>query len=425
MKKHVLGLICSTVILAMVPQVVMSQSMEMTSAKLYMKQEEWDKAIHWLQQALKKKPEHAEAHYLLGKVYGMRGRYREMAAELTASEKYDKKRKYAKDIANLRQHFLAQNFNAGLDAFRAQDFEKASTRFAIASLLDPTSVASHQNLAIAYRQFERQLQSQQPCDSCGASGYEWDPIALKCRDQDSNEFTETCCCGDQVGEFFTEAIVGTYKHLMEIQPDSLSNYLALVDFYKSRKDFEAGAELLAAAYEKFPNNGKILSELAILYDFMGQSDKAFATYEEALKARPEDPDLRFNFGRLYFMREDFPEAIEQFKLVFEANPDDFEANFNAGVSYLKIGETLDKQLRELEDEAAMNKTRPDQATVDSLRSQSKVNFEAAVPYLEKAAELQPNEQAVWFNLGVGYTRMGDAEKAKAAFDKADELNAQN
>lgn len=435
MKRKLSLVVFTALVCAFAPHTLQAQSMEMTSAKLYIQQNEWDKAIDFLQQALQKKPENAEAHYLLAQGYGMKGRLEEMVAEFAQVQKFDKKNKYAKDAANVRQKYFAESFNAGVKAFNDQDFGAAAVKFGVAALLDPTQTASFQNMAIAYRQVERDLSAEVPCEGCPAEA-EWHAPATLCRDKATGAATKFCCCPEAKTRLEAK-IVQTYRHLMGMQPDSLSNYMALSDYYKSKDQIEQSASVLAEANQKFPNNPQVLGEMAIAYDYLGKSEDAFSTYEKALVGNPDNKDLRFNYGRLFLLRADaankkdppdheaavaaFKEAITQFRKVLAVEPEDFDSNYNVGVSYLKIGEVFDKQIRDLDEAASKKKQKVDAAKIEALRNQGKENFTAAVPFLEKAVELKSSQAPVWFNLGVGYTRVGESEKAKAAFAKAEAL----
>ncbi|MGH7492004.1 MAG: tetratricopeptide repeat protein [bacterium] len=422
MKRVFYVLLCGIMVSCVAPQ-TFAQSMEMTSAKLYIQQNEWDKAIHWLEEALKKKQDNAEAHFLLAQGYGQKARFADMIKEFNATEQYDKKGKYAKDLQNFRQRYFAESFNAGVKAFNEQNFEAAADKFSTAATLDPTQIASYQNLTVAYRQVENDIEAGAPCEGCSTGEHEWDAAAVRCRDQSTGAYTKFCCCKDAKDQL-ANAIASTYQTLIKMQPDSMMNYLALADYYKSKKQFDKSATVLAEAVPKHPNDARLLAELAITYDYLGKSDEAFKMYEQALVNKPDDKDLLFNYGRLYLMREDYDNAIVQFQKVVEVTPEDFEANYNVGISHLKIGERLDKQMREMDDAANKNKQKPDTQKLADLKATAKQHFDAAVPYLEKAANIKGEQSAVWFNLGVGYTRVGNAEKAKEAFAKAEELEKQ-
>ncbi len=419
MKKNML-LRCGVLVLVVASSPAFSQSMEMTSAKLYIQQQEWDKAIHWLQEAVKKKPENPEAHFLLAQSYGQKGRFAEMITEINATEQFDKKEKYAKDLKNYRQKYFAEAFNAGVKAFNEQDFETAADKFSTSAMLDPAQIGSYQNLSVAYRQLENNLAEGVPCEGCGTNEHEWDPAAKRCRDKSTGDYLKFCCCPEAKDQL-ANAVINMYQTLIKMEPDSVMTYLALSDYYKNKKQFEQSAGVLSEAVQKHPNDARLLSELAITYDFLGKSDEAFKMYEQALVNRPDNKDLRYNYGRLFLMRQDYDNAIIHFEKVAEAAPEDFEANYNIGISHLKIGERLDKELRELNEAVSKKKQKPDTQKMESMKAEAKQHFEAAVPFLEKAVSLKSDQSAVYFNLAVGYTRVGQGEKAKAAFAKAEEL----
>lgn len=155
------------------------------------------------------------------------------------------------------------------------------------------------------------------------------------------------------------------------------------------------------------------------------------TYEKALQMSPGNKDLLFNLGRLYFMRDDYSNAVKQFVEVWKANPEDFEVNYQVGASYLKIGERIDKKAREIEEEMLSAKTAPKAtkdaktARIDSLRQVAGENFKAALPYLLRAVIIKPDQPSAWNNLGVGYMRNGQTENSREAFNIADSTEAQD
>ncbi len=440
MKKFSRWFVPMALLFACTPGMLRAQSMEMTSAKLYIQQKEWDKAIDFLQQALQKKRDNAEAHFLLAQGYGLKGKLAGMVAEIAAVQQYDQKKKYAKDVAALRQQYFAENFNAGVAAFNNQNFDQAAEKFSTSAMIDPAQVASFQNLAIAYRQVDRDLAAGLPCEGCPTTEHEWDASARLCRDKTTGAAVKFCCC-PEAKEQLDAAIIKTYQDLMKMQADSVIHYLMLAEYYKLKSQSDQNLGMLTEANQKFPNDARVLSEMAIAYDFQGKSEEAFKTYEQALSAKPEDKDLRYNYGRLFLLRAEaagktlpldhtavasaYAGAIEQFAKVLGADPEDFDSNYHAGFSHLKIGEDFEKQIGEMEDEAKKKKQKVDDAKVTALRGKGKEHFTAAIPFLEKATQLKPEQSPAWVNLGVGYARAGANAKAEAAFAKAKELEKES
>jgi len=372
--KRFIGLVVGLMVMIGSAPETNAQSVEMNSAKLYKRQGEIDKAIEWFEKAVAKKPENAEAHFLLGELYGQKGRLADMIREFDSSLSYSKK--YEKEIQGYRQKYFSDNFNAGVKAANAGDYPVALQGFTNAKLIEPKQIDTYKNLAFVYTRMDS-----------------------------------------------IPAVLQVYQDLLAVKPDDYESYLMMASIHNQRQEYPRAAELLQKAVAVAPDSvrPRIIGDLGITFDMMGKPEEAMKTYQDALKMTPGHKDLLFNLGRLYLMRDDYANAINQLTEVLKMNPQDFEVNYNVGLSYLKIGERLDKKSRDIEDAAMAAKKKPNAARVDSLREAANEQFKAAMPYLKKAVEVKPEQGSAWHNLGVGYMRAGESEKAKEAFAKAEAL----
>lgn len=88
-------------------------STEITSAKLYIQQKNWDKAIEVLQKEVEKNPKSDEGYHLLGTVHAEKGNYTEMI------DAYDKSlsisNKFQKEINDSRKYYWANAFNKAVN----------------------------------------------------------------------------------------------------------------------------------------------------------------------------------------------------------------------------------------------------------------------------------------------------------------------
>lgn len=341
------------------------QSKEVTSAKVYIQQDDWDKAIEQLEIAVENFPNDAEARMLLGRGYGKKGKFEEMVEQFNASLAIGPK--FEKDINHEISYYWTNNFNAGVKAFNAGTLEKAIEKFNTCIMIDSTRKDAYKNLSSCYQRTDD-----------------------------------------------VESAISLLETFLARNPDDVESMIRLHDMYVAKKEFDKSVEMLTRAKEIDPENVDILSSLAITYDMKGEQDKAFEVYQTALEKNPESPDLLFNLARLYFMRDDFENAIKYFDKVIAINPDDFESNLNVGNAYLSKAEKTDSVMRAEEDK--LEKELPEK------RAEVKALYLKSVPYLEKALELKPDQAGVWNNLGVAYIRSDQVEKGKAAFDKAEELN---
>lgn len=349
------------------------QQTAVTSAKLYLQQANYDAAIEQCKLAIEEMPNNAEAYFVLGQAYGKKKMYREMNEAFKNSLEFSQK--HTPEIEQHRLKYWIDLFNSGVASIKQDQLNDAVEKFNLAIEIIPDRVDAYKNLAFAYTQKKD------------------DPSAIQ-----------------------------TYIKAIEIDSTDLEikNYLG--NLYYQNKEYEKAIKVLNEVTAKADPHSKEFSEalhsIAISYDLMGQSDKAIEAYENALKVAPEDVDLMFNMGRLYFMQENYEKAIESFQKVLEKDPDDFDSNLNIGNVYINIADSLAKEAKATDDKGKLILSETEIAQKESL---SKGNFEKAIPYLEKATQIKSDNANAWTLLGIVYVRAGMAEKGKEAFDKADEL----
>jgi len=363
MKRNLVGLF-ATIFVVSVALLLGCQSKEVTSAKVYIQQDDWPKAIEQLEKAVKLYPEDAEAYYLLGEGYAWKGEWDKMNEVFKKSLAIASK--FEPQINNTRERHWVNSFNAGVSKINGGDIQGAIKSFKTCVLINPSKPEAYKNLAYTFLQADSMAAAKQ-----------------------------------------------VYLDLLKNVGEDVEAMSSLSRLYIQDKEYEKALELEKKILAKDPENKDAIANLALIYDFMGETDKAFAAYEEALAKNPNDKDLLFNLGRLYFIKRDYDKAIEQFKIVIGNDPEDVDSNVNVGNAYLSMGDQYRKELKSKEEKGEQIT----QAEVDKLKD----FYCKSIPFLEKAANLRADDAAIWNNLGVAYVNCGDADKGAAAFKKAEEL----
>ncbi|MGH7595765.1 MAG: tetratricopeptide repeat protein [bacterium] len=357
------------------------QSKELTTAKVHIQQNDWNKAVVRLEKAVAENPQNAEAQFLLGRGYALEGRFAEMNRAFEASLKASPQ--FALEVKSWQAQYFSEQFNRGVKAAGEKDWTAAREAFVLALQIDPVHPEAYRHLAYVH---------------------------------------------DKLGE--PEKALHLYRTLIEIKPDDWDAYFAVAGIHQQRREYGKSEAVLEQALAKDPRQPRVLAELAFIYDCQGKNDEAFAAYRQALQIKPDDKELLLNWGRLHLAKEDYAGALQEFAKILTFDPDNFEATYHAGLCYLKLGERLQKQWREAKEQTAAPsasiKATPRPLPADStqsagLRLGALKNFKAAMPFLLKAAALDTLHAGAYFNLGFAYTKLGEAEKAKDAFKKCEEL----
>ncbi len=355
-------------------------STEITSAKLYIQQKNYDKAIEVLQKEITKNPKSDEGYYLLGYVQGEQGNFDEMV------DSYDKSlaisKNFEKNINDSRKYFWAQAFNRGVSLYqrgvKSADpdsakvfYDKSIADFKSALNIEPDSGDTYKNLAFVYL-------------SKGDNEAAVEPLKqLIAREQ---------------------ALDG-YKFLGEIYYVNGTNLRAQEKNDEAKVEFNKSIEVLEEGLKIYPDNAEMLVTLSTAYIGADRGNEAREKYKKLVEAKPDDKNIRYNYGVLLLGADDFEGAETQFKKAIELDPAYDNAIYNLGVTYLKWGTYLNKKADE---EGKVN-------------DEYKAKYQLALPYLEKAVQMSDANAQTWELLGKVYSVLGMQEDAANAFKKADEM----
>ena len=151
------------------------------------------------------------------------------------------------------------------------------------------------------------------------------------------------------------------------------------------KDFVMKSkEALLTGIEKFPKNERILEGLMQLYtseEGVGDPADLVAMFDKQLAEMPDNVELWFGRGRIFYTLKNYDEAIASFKKVVELKPDMYEGNFFLGAFYVYKGDAMGQELN--------SRDYKSQAEYDADYASVNAVYKEALPYFEKAYEINP------------------------------------
>ena len=284
-------------------------SQEYTSAKLYIQQQEWEKAKEFLVKAVEVESENPEIPYQLGyHVYGVREKNWEKmnqsfdaALAIDPNKKILGQEKTVKELVTMaRTQFWAETYNKGVVEFNeyravAMDekdavLKKAITTFEVSARIKPDEAQSYAMLST-------------------------------CNHMAGNT--------DKSGDYILKAVA--------LSPDDANINLTAGQIFMQNQDFEAALPYLKKAVELEPSNTKSIRNLAQIYYDLALLDSSrytellensIQTYEVAINKETDNEvkaDLYFNLGILYTKVDNLEEAEYNFMNALDENPDDIEA----------------------------------------------------------------------------------------------------
>ncbi|MBT4139438.1 MAG: tetratricopeptide repeat protein, partial [Candidatus Latescibacteria bacterium] len=120
------------------------------SAKLYLRQRQYDKALENYLVAAEGRPGDLEVHYNIGTIYSRKELYDDMNKHFAIIEEAKKNKKWLKRIDAERKTLWRQHYNIGVQALNAQKSEYAIEQFNTAIKVDERESDAYEGIGIAY-----------------------------------------------------------------------------------------------------------------------------------------------------------------------------------------------------------------------------------------------------------------------------------
>jgi len=362
-------------------------SAEATSAKLYMQQKQWQKAEESLMKELAKNDKNEEAWFLLGQTRLEMKKYGGMNEAYTKALSLGDAHKA--EISRNRLAIWAMSYNEGVAYYNkgrdtAAYYDKSLESFATGISMEPDSSSTYYVAALAHYAKK---------DFSGATQ------KLETALQKKPDFADAA------------------RFLGQIHYQSGIDKLEAKDQAGADAAFMKATTAFETAYKTDPTSPDNITNLIEVYERTRQSDKALNLTRDAVAKDPKNKLYRYAYGVFLLKQEKFPESIEQFQEAVNIDPNYGDATYNLGVSYLNWGVSMKEQAdKKYEADRKANKGK------DVKEDMSyKEKFKAALPYLEKSAEMRSDDAALWQQLGKVYANLNMVDKSKMAFEKFDTL----
>jgi len=195
-----------------------------------------------------------------------------------------------------------------------------------------------------------------------------------------------------------------YEGLIDISYKDPRVYHFLSEAYLNIGDSAKAFQAITSGRKAYPSNQDLIIDELNYYLQKNQQQLALNNLDLALEEMPGNAELYFAKGTIHDKLGEFDLAQLAYEKAVELKPDFFNANYNLGALYFNLGvEYVDKAGSYDEDQNKEFK---------EAENQAEINFKKALPYLEKANELDPHDRATLSSLKNLYSRTGNEEGYK-------------
>ncbi len=207
-------------------------------------------------------------------------------------------------------------------------------------------------------------------------------------------------------EKYDEA-VKYYKEAAKYDYNGSRTYELIASSYINMKDTANALVTLKEGFEKYPESSSIMVLLINIYLNANKVDDAMKYLELAIKQDPQNASFYFARGSLYDKIGEGDNAITAYEKAIELKPDYFDAYYNLGAIYYNRG------VKQVEVANSIPTNQPDKYEVEKNKADEE--FKKAIPYMEKASEINPKDTYSLESLKTLYYRL-------KMMDKFDEVN---
>ncbi len=175
----------------------------------------------------------------------------------------------------------------------------------------------------------------------------------------------------------------------------------------SKDKIEEAKTAVAEARKENPNDDSLILTEADLYLKLKDFDNYTKLVNEALAKDPNNVDLVYNLGVISANANKLEDAEKYYVRALEINPNYFNANLNLAELIIRADEKFVAEMNKLGTSEKENKR------YEVLKGQREKNFKKALPYLEKAVELKPEDDPAKKTLLTVYNALEMTDKYKA------------
>ncbi|NJK97642.1 MAG: tetratricopeptide repeat protein [Bacteroidales bacterium] len=170
-----------------------------------------------------------------------------------------------------------------------------------------------------------------------------------------------------------------YQKAIDLNYSDPFLYIFATESYLASGDSASGLATLKKGFERYPDEAAIQIELVNYYLLRNEGEEALEYLKIAKENDPNNVSLLFAEGTIYDKLGRTDDAIASFQQCLDLKPDYFNANFNMGVIYFNKAVKIQEKCNEIE----ASKVKEYDACMEGHKDELK----KAIPYMEKAREV--------------------------------------
>lgn len=203
-----------------------------------------------------------------------------------------------------------------------------------------------------------------------------------------------------------------FDKCVEMKYLGVTPYLQLTECYQIMGDTAKAESLLTSLSSKFPDDKNVILNIIDFYIKAGKNPEAQKYIKDAKVSDPDNSALYFASGIIYLNENKYDEAIVELTRSTELKGDVYDTQYGLGASYINKAYDMNLKANEIMDVKKYNEA------VEQIN----IVYAKALPYMEKALELKPNDVYSMRSLKELYYKLKQTDKYNAIKAKLDVID---
>ncbi len=208
-----------------------------------------------------------------------------------------------------------------------------------------------------------------------------------------------------------QAAIDYFNKCAEMKYMGITPYYQIYESLLGMGDTLKAEATLKSLPDKFPGDKSVTLQLIDLYIKSGKNDEALKYLQVAKEADPGNYSLYFAEGIIHLNSNKYDDAIVNLTKSVEINPELYDSQYGLGAAYINKASDMFVQANDIMDVNKYNSAIEVAMTV----------FAKALPYMEKASQLKPDDIYALRGLKELYYRLKMTDKYDAVKAKLDKL----
>ncbi|WP_318348884.1 tetratricopeptide repeat protein [Aquipluma nitroreducens] len=200
-----------------------------------------------------------------------------------------------------------------------------------------------------------------------------------------------------------------YKEAAKYKYNGAKTYSLIANSYFQKKDTVGALQVLQDGLKEYSDNGILLVEVINVYLNANKIDAAMKYLDIAIAQDPKNASYFFAQGTLYDKLQKPEEAAASYLKAIEYKEDYFDAYYNLGALYYNKG------VKQVDVANLVPSNQPEKYEVE--KDKADVEFKKAIPYMEKAHEINPTDKFTLESLKTLYYRLKMLDKHAEIIEK--------